>query len=107
MQISVRMAAISPNFGLVCSCDYCAILVETGSKGYPMLEIVGGIILAVIILAMSPFLLTMVLYLIPPAIGITVGALFGYYLAGGGGMLAGVLIGLCGGIWIDNWLTRE
>ena len=72
-----------------------------------MLEIVGGIILAVIILAMSPFLLTMVLYLIPPVIGITVGDLFGYYLAGGGGMLAGTLIGLVGGIWIDNWLTRE
>ncbi len=72
-----------------------------------MLEIAGGVILAVIILWMFPSLMYIALYLIPPAIGIAVGALFGHYLAGGGGMLTGILVGLVGGIWFDIRLTRE
>ncbi len=47
------------------------------------------------------------LYLIPPAIGIAVGALFGHHVAGGGGMLMGILAGLVGGIWFAFRLTRE
>ena len=72
-----------------------------------MLEIAGGIILAVIILWMFPVLIYVALYVIPPTIGIVVGALFGHYVAGGGGMLAGALIGLAGGIWVVIKLTRE
>ncbi len=72
-----------------------------------MLEIAGGVILAVIILWMFPSLMYIALYLIPPAIGIAVGALLGHYLAGGGGMLMGILVGLVGGIWFDIRLTRE
>ena len=71
-----------------------------------MLEIAGGVILAVIILWMFPSLMYIALYLIPPAIGIAVGALFGHYVAGGGGMLTGILVGLAGGIWFDIRLTR-
>jgi len=56
---------------------------------------------------MFPSLIYIALYLIPPAIGIAVGALFGYYVAGGGGMLTGILVGLVGGIWFDFRLTRE
>ncbi len=72
-----------------------------------MLEIAGGIIFVVIILWMFPSLMNIAVYLIPPAIGIAVGALFGHYLAGGGGMLMGILVGLVGGIWFDFRLTRE
>ncbi len=72
-----------------------------------MLEIAGGVILALIILWMFPSLMYIALYLIPPAIGIAVGALFGHYVAGGGGMLMGILVGLVGGIWFDIRLTRE
>ncbi len=72
-----------------------------------MLEIAGGIILAVMILWTFPSLIYIALYLIPPTIGISVGALIGHYVAGGGGMLAGALIGLVGGIWLDIALTRE
>ena len=71
-----------------------------------MLELAGGVILAVIILRMFPSLMYMALFLIPPAIGIAVGALFGHYVAGGGGMLTGILVGLAGGIWFDIRLTR-
>ena len=71
-----------------------------------MLELAGGVILAVIILRMFPSLMYIALYLIPPAIGIAVGALFGHYVAGGGGMLTGILVGLAGGIWFDIRLTR-
>ena len=56
---------------------------------------------------MFPSLIYIALYLIPPAIGIAVGALFGHYVAGGGGMLMGILVGLVGGIWFDFRLTRE
>ncbi len=56
---------------------------------------------------MFPSLMYIALYLIPPAIGIAVGALFGHYVAGGGGMLMGILVGLVGGIWFDFRLTRE
>ena len=56
---------------------------------------------------MFPSLIYIALYLIPPAIGIAVGALLGHYLAGGGGMLMGILVGLVGGIWFDIRLTRE
>ncbi len=56
---------------------------------------------------MFPSLIYIALYLIPPAIGIAVGAVFGHYVAGGGGMLAGALIGLAGGIWVVITLTRE
>jgi hypothetical protein len=55
-----------------------------------MLEIAGGVILAVIILRMFPSLMYIALFLIPPAIGIAVGAFFGHYVAGGGGMLTGI-----------------
>ena len=72
-----------------------------------MIEIAGGIILAVIILWIYPRLMTIALHLIPPTIGIVVGAVFGHYVAGGGGMLAGLLVGLVGGIWLDIRLTRE
>ncbi len=72
-----------------------------------MLEIAGGVILAVISLWMFPSLMYIALYLIPPAIGIAVGALIGHYVAGGGGMLMGILVGLVGGIWFDFRLTRE
>ncbi len=72
-----------------------------------MLEIAGGVILAVIILWRFPSLLDRALYLIPPAIGLAFGALFGHYVAGGGGMLMGILVGLVGGIWFDIRLTRE
>ena len=56
---------------------------------------------------MFPSLIYIAFYLIPPAIGIAVGALFGHYVAGGGGMLTGILVGLVGGIWFDFRLTRE
>ena len=72
-----------------------------------MLEIAVGIILVVIILWMFPLLMNIALYLIPPAIGISVGALIGDYVAGGGGMLMGILVGLVGGIWFGTRLTRE
>ena len=72
-----------------------------------MFEIAGGIILAVIILWTFPWLMIIALYLIPPTIGIVVGAVFGHNVAGGGGMLAGLLVGLVAGIWVDTTLARE
>ena len=50
-----------------------------------MLEIADGIILAAIILAFLPYLLVIVLYLVPPTIGIAVGAGLGYVVAAGEG----------------------
>ena len=72
-----------------------------------MLEIAGGIILAVIIIALFPVFLTIALYLIPPVLGVIIGGFIGVMVGGEGGVLAGALIGLISGISVDIALTRE
>ncbi len=47
------------------------------------------------------------LYLIPPALGVVIGGFIGAMVAEGDGILAGALLGLVGGIWVDLALTRE
>ncbi len=72
-----------------------------------MLEIAGGIILAVIILAFFPYIVAIRLYLLPPVLGVVIGGIIGAIVAGGDGMFAGALIGLLGGIGVDIALARE
>ena len=71
-----------------------------------MLKIAGGIILAVIILALFPILLWIALYLIPPVLGVLIGGFIGAITEDTSGMLVGAVIGLGFEIWIDVAVSR-
>ena len=72
-----------------------------------MLEVASGILLALIILWSLPYLISIALYLIPPAIGMVVGRIIGGAFGNGDAVLMGAGLGFLAGIYLRSTATDE